>query len=57
MKIKATQNYWDIQLLKQIHIDDEYEVDEKRANAICDKGLAIVVEEEKPVKKATRKAK
>lgn len=57
MKIKATQNYWDTKLLKQVTTNEEYEVSEERAKEICDKKLATIIEEEKPVKKATKKSK
>lgn len=44
MKIKALENYFDLEKKKQIAIGDEYEVTEKRAKEICDRKLAEIIE-------------
>lgn len=47
MKIKALENYFDLEKHKQILKNDVYEVSQKRAKVICDKKLAEVVETNK----------
>lgn len=43
MKIKALDNYFDLEKRKQIKKDEIYEVSQKRAKEICDKKLAEIV--------------
>lgn len=64
MKIRAIQNYFDLQLKKHIKIGDEYEVSEKRANQIIDSNFAIIVvdlekveEEQEEIKKPKKTSK
>lgn len=48
MKIKATENYYDMEKRKQILIGDVYEVTQKRAKVICEeRKLAKIVREKK----------
>lgn len=58
MKIKAIENYFDLQIKKQILIDDEYEVGAARAKELCDKKLVQIVEEkENGKRKVSSKSK
>ncbi len=44
MKIKALDNYFDLEKRKQIKKDEIYEVSQKRAKEICDKKLAKIID-------------
>lgn len=58
MKIKAIENYFDLQIKKQILKGDEYEVDSARAKELCDKMLVQILEEkENANRKAVSKSK
>lgn len=51
MKIKALDNFFDLKIKKQIKIDEEYEVEESRANELIEKNLVqlVIEDEEKDV--------
>lgn len=59
MKIKAIENFFDLQLHKQMLIGDEYEVKKERADELVEKKLVQLVEEDgkKTVRKTTPKSK
>ena len=61
MRIKAVNNYRDIQVGREIAVGEEYEVTNERAKEIVKKGFAIIVEEIKetavPKEKTKRNAK
>lgn len=48
MKVKALDNFFDLKIKKQIKIDEEYEVEESRANELIEKNLVqLVIDNEK----------
>ena len=48
MKVKALDNFFDLKIKKQIKIDEEYEVEESRANELVEKNLVqLVIDNEK----------
>ncbi len=48
MKVKALDNFFDLKIKKQIMINDEYEVEESRANELAKKNLVqLVIDNEK----------
>ncbi len=48
MKVKALDNFFDLKIKKQIMINDEYEVEESRANELVEKNLVqLVIDNEK----------
>ncbi|MDD5802162.1 MAG: hypothetical protein PUD31_07035 [Solobacterium sp.] len=51
MKVKALDNFFDLKIKKQIKIDEEYEVEESRANELIEKNLVqlVIEDEEKDV--------
>ncbi len=51
MKVKALDNFFDLKIKKQIMINDEYEVEESRANELIEKNLVqlVIEDEEKDV--------
>lgn len=55
MRIKAIRNYYDLQLEKNIQIDDTYEVTEERGKQIINVGYAIEIPEEKKEEKKEEK--
>ena len=56
MKIRATGNYFDLQLNKKIVKGEEYEVTQERGEQIINAKLAEEVKEAKP-KRQTKKKK
>ena len=58
MKVKATKEYFDIELKQTIAADTEFEVDEARATVLVSAGVAVVIPEaaeEQPKKPSKKK--
>lgn len=57
MKVKALDNFFDLIIKKQIMINDEYEVEESRANELIEKNLVqlVIEDEEKDVEEKPSK--
>lgn len=55
MKIKAVKGYRDLQEKRYIFVDEEYEVEDKRAEEIINAGYAVSLEPPKKYKKETVK--